>query len=108
MKLERSGGLDYLVGGERQCVFPALLTPGSVDAGYCRVDNVDIEHLRGPHWKIANGIQWVGILVGCAAQRNTFRFCQSVDEQTQRDDQGCDDRHAVAVVESSWAQSTTG
>ena len=51
----------------------------------------------------------------CAAQRNTFRFCQSIDEQTQGDDQECDDRHAVAVVVSrvmrdgsSWAQSTTG
>ena len=81
MKLERSGGLDYLVGGEGQCVFPALLTPGSVYGGYCRVDNVDIEPLRGghleldpgcttctsmtltgrslggSHWKIANGLQ---------------------------------------------------
>ena len=27
VKLERSGGLDYLVGGEERCVFPALLTP---------------------------------------------------------------------------------
>ena len=44
VKLERSCGLDYLVGGEEQCVFPALLTPGSVDGGYCRTDNVDIEH----------------------------------------------------------------
>ena len=47
VKLERSGGLDHLVGFEEQCVFPALLTPGSVDGGYGRVDNVDIEHLRG-------------------------------------------------------------
>ena len=46
VKLERSDGLDYVVGGEGQLVFPALLTPGSVD-GYRRVDNVDIEHLRG-------------------------------------------------------------
>ena len=30
-------------------LFPALLTPGSVDEGYCRIDNVDIEHLRGGH-----------------------------------------------------------
>ena len=49
VRLERSGDLDYLVGGEGQRVFPALLTPGSVDGGYCRVDNVDIEHLRGGH-----------------------------------------------------------
>ena len=33
VKLERSGGLDYLVGGEEQCVFPAFLAPGSVDGG---------------------------------------------------------------------------
>ena len=46
VRIERSGGLDYLQGGEEQRVFPALLTPGSVDGGYCRVDNVDIEHLR--------------------------------------------------------------
>ena len=31
VKLERSGGVDYLVGGEEQCVFRALLTPCSVD-----------------------------------------------------------------------------
>ena len=49
VRLERSGGLDYLVGNEEQRVFPALLTPGSVDRGYCRVDNVDVEHLRGGH-----------------------------------------------------------
>ena len=55
VKLERSGGLDYLVGGKGQCVFPALLTPGSVDGGYCRVDNVDIEHLRGRHLKFNPG-----------------------------------------------------
>ena len=47
MRLERSGGLDYLVGSEEQRVFPALITPGSVDGCYCCVDNVDIEHLRG-------------------------------------------------------------
>ena len=45
VKLERSGGLAYLVGGEGQHVFPALLKHGSVDGGYCRVD-VDMEHLR--------------------------------------------------------------
>ena len=39
VKLERSDGLE--------CVFLALLTPGSVDGGYCRVDDVDVEHLRG-------------------------------------------------------------
>ena len=50
MKLERSGGLDYFVGREGQHVFPALLTHGSVDGGYCRVDNVDREHLRGVIW----------------------------------------------------------
>ena len=55
VKLERSGGLDYLVGGEEQCVFLALLTPGSVDGGYCRVDNVDIEHLRGGHLEFDPG-----------------------------------------------------
>ena len=46
VKLERSVGLDYLVGGEEWCVFPALLTPGSVDGGNCRAENVDIEHVR--------------------------------------------------------------
>ena len=51
VKLERSGGLDYLVDGEGQRDFPALLTPASVDGGYCRVDNVDIGHLRGGHLK---------------------------------------------------------
>ena len=30
-------------------------------------------------------------------RENTFRFCQSVEEQTQRADQGCNDRHAVVV-----------
>ena len=49
VRLDRSGGLDYLVGGEAQRFFLALLTPGSVERGYCRVDNVDIEHLRGRH-----------------------------------------------------------
>ena len=32
-------------------------------------------------------------------RENTFRFCQSVDEQTQRANQRCD-RHAVAVAGS--------
>ena len=32
-----------------------LLTPGSVDGGYCRVDNVDIEHLRGGHLEFDPG-----------------------------------------------------
>ena len=50
VELERFGGLDHLVGGEGQCVFPALLTLGSVDGGYCRVDNMwTFEHLRGGH-----------------------------------------------------------
>ena len=53
VKLERSGGLDHLVGGEGQHVFRALLTPGSVDGGYCRVDDVDMEHLRGRHLEFA-------------------------------------------------------
>ena len=49
-KLERPGGLDYFVGGgEERSAFPAVLTPGSVDGGYCRKDNVDIEHLRGSY-----------------------------------------------------------
>ena len=60
-------------------------------------------------------LPWIGILVGCAAQRNTFRFRHGVDAQTERDDQGCNDRHAVAGRGfstlmrdgSSWAQSTT-
>ena len=56
VKLERSGGLDYFVGGEGQCVFPALLTPGSVDGGYCRMVNVDIEHLRGGHLEFDPGV----------------------------------------------------
>ena len=55
VKLERSGGLDYFVGGEGHCVFHALFTPGSVDGGYCRVDNVDIEHLRGGHLEFDPG-----------------------------------------------------
>ena len=55
VKLERSGGLDYLVGGEERFAFPALLTPGSVDGGYCRIDNVDIEHLRGGHLEFDPG-----------------------------------------------------
>ena len=55
VKLECSGGLDYLVGGEERSVFPALLTPGSVDGGYCRIDNVDIEHLRGRHLEFDPG-----------------------------------------------------
>ena len=55
VKLERTGGLDYLVGGEGHCVFPALLTPGSVDGGYCRVNNVDIEHVRGGHLEFHPG-----------------------------------------------------
>ena len=55
VKLERSGGLDYLVGGEERSAFPALLTPGSVDGGYCRIDNVDIEHLRGGHLEFDPG-----------------------------------------------------
>ena len=55
VKLERSGGLDQLVGGEGQYVLPALLTPGSVDGGYRRVDNVDIEHLRGGHLEFDPG-----------------------------------------------------
>ena len=50
VKLERSGGLDYLVGGEERSAFPALLTPGSFDGGDCRIDNVDIDHLRGGIW----------------------------------------------------------
>ena len=55
MRFERSGGLDYLVGGEGQHVFPALLTHGSVDGGYCSVDNVDMEHLRGGHLECEPG-----------------------------------------------------
>ena len=43
----RSGGLDYLVGGEVRSAVPAVLTPGSVDEGHCRINNVDSEHLRG-------------------------------------------------------------
>ena len=46
---------DYLVGGEERCVLPALLTPGSVDRGYCRIDNVDIEHLRGGRLELDPG-----------------------------------------------------
>ena len=131
VKLERSGGLDFLVGGEERCVFPALLTPGSVDGGFCRIDDVDIDCLRGGHLefdpgcttctsmtrrgrkhrrqderetagaggeKIANGLQWVRKYVGRTAQRDTFRLCQSIGEQTQRDDQRCDGRHAVVVA----------
>ena len=55
VQLERSGGLDYLVGGEERSPFPALLTPGSVDGGYCCTDNVDIEHLRGGHLEFDPG-----------------------------------------------------
>ena len=83
--------------------FPALLTPGSVDRGYCRMDNVDIEHLRRRHLEFDpvddretaggwgevcadltgslpiayNGSEY---LLVCAAQRDTFLFCQSIDE----------------------------
>ena len=50
VKFERSGGLDHLVGGgDERSAFPTLLTLGSVDGGYGRIDNVDIEHLRGCH-----------------------------------------------------------
>ena len=45
-KLERS---VWTTSPAERCVFPALLTPGSVDGGYCRTDNVDVEHLRGGH-----------------------------------------------------------
>ena len=55
VKLERSGGLDYLVGGEGRHVFPALLTHGSVDGGYCRVGGVGAEHLRGRHLEFDPG-----------------------------------------------------
>ena len=55
VKLERSGGLHYLIGGEGQRVFPAWLTPSSVDGGYCRVDKLDIEHLRGGHLEFDPG-----------------------------------------------------
>ena len=55
MKLERPGGLDYLVGGEGQHVFPALLTHGSVDGGYCRVDNVDMNICAEDIWSSIQG-----------------------------------------------------
>ena len=55
VQLERSGGLDYLDGGEERSAFPALLTPGSVNAGFCRMDNEDIKHLRGRHLEIDPG-----------------------------------------------------
>ena len=56
VKLERSGGLDYLVvGGEGQHVFSALLSHGSVDGSYCRVGIVDMEHLRGGHLEFDPG-----------------------------------------------------
>ena len=55
MKLERSGGLDYFLVGEERCVFPALLTPGCVDGGYCHKDNVDAERLRGGHLEFDPG-----------------------------------------------------
>ena len=60
MKLERSCGLDYLIGGEGQHVFPALLTHGSVGGDYCRVDKVDIEHLRGGHLEFDPGREFMG------------------------------------------------
>ena len=86
---------------------PDMITPGSVVGGFCRMDKEDIEHLRGryleltrqkrdgegagevcgPHWKIANGLQQVRVSVGRPAQGDTFRFCQSADDQTQRNDQ---------------------
>ena len=148
MKLERSGGLDYLVGGEEQHVFPALLTHGSVDGSYCRVDNVDMEHLRGGHLEFDPGCttstsmtmrrrqhrrqddgETAGAREVCAdlterlpvsyngseyllvALRREIRFGfvrALMDEPTRRDGQGCDDRHAVVVAGSSWAQLTTG
>ena len=137
VKLECSGGLDYLVGGEEPCVYPALLTPGSVD-GYCRMDNVDIEHVRGGRLELdlacttctsmtmrgrqhrrqddretagAGGEVCADLtgrlpmaynvsefFVGRTAQNDTFRLRQSIGEQTQRDDQRCDGRHALVVA----------
>ena len=44
VKLERSGGLDYLD------------VLGSVDGVYCRTDNVDIDHLRGGHLEFHPGV----------------------------------------------------
>ena len=58
VKLERPSGVDYLVGREERCVFPALLMPGSVDGGYCRMDNVDIEHLCGGHLEFDQGARY--------------------------------------------------
>ena len=53
--LEHSGGLNYFFVGEERCDFPALLTPGWVDGGYCHKDNVDAERLRGGHLEFDPG-----------------------------------------------------
>ena len=56
MKLERSGGLDCLVGGgEERSAFLAILTPGSVNGRYCRMDNLSIEHVREGHLEVDPG-----------------------------------------------------
>ena len=49
-RLERSGGLDYLVGGNDEvAAHPALLMSGTVEGGYLRKDLVDVEQSRGGH-----------------------------------------------------------
>ena len=57
VKLERSGGLDYLVGsGEERSAFPRdSHTCLSVDGRYCRINNMSIEHFRGGHLEFDPG-----------------------------------------------------
>ena len=115
VELGRSGVLDYF-GGEEQCVFPALLTPGSVGGSYCRMDNNDIEHMRGGHLEFDRGCTTCTSMTMrgrqhrrqdgretagaggevCAMAYNGSEYV--LVEQTQRDDQRCDDRHVVVVA----------
>ena len=55
VKVEMTGGVDYLVGGEEQSR-KTLLTPESADGGHRRIDNVDIEHVRGGHLEFDSGV----------------------------------------------------
>ena len=54
--------------------------------------------LCGLHWKVANGPQRVGVSDGCMAKRDALWFCQGAVIQTQRNNQGSDGGHAVAMA----------
>ena len=49
VKLENYGGLDS---SSAAAFYPAMLAPGSVDGGYCRMDNMSIELFRGGHLEL--------------------------------------------------------